>query len=229
MSQSKERTISIIVTPTFGTVQDERNYLMTTLFPHLMQLADEHQVAVELKWETSIEIIGVHEIRVSLVVDENPHPLVFVKKPADQVSSDRIYTDGVRHIDYATNEVLGRNIEKAFVRLLDKLFPVTTPVELAKALRKVATIYRELGQTQEAYEMLQRALNVLVENFGEQNPDTIEAHYQCGWLLYRLNRFDESIAQLTKACELATETFNESDPRITDYIGVLRLVKASAK
>lgn len=229
MSQSNERQISIIVTPTFGNIQDERNYLMTTLFPHLMQLADEHQVTVELKWETSIEIIGIHELRISLVVEENPHPLVFVKKPADQVSSDRIYTDGIRHIDYATNEVLGRNIEKAFVRLLDKLFPVTTPVELAKALRKVATIYRELGQTQDALDMLQRALNVLIENFGEQNPDTIEAHYQCAWLLYRMDRIDEAVAEMEKTLNLSIETFNEADPRISDYMGVLRMIKASKR
>lgn len=229
MDFSNERTISIVVTPTFGTIQEERNYLMTSLFPHLMQLADEHQVTVELKWNTSIEIIGVHEIRISLNVDENPHPLVFVKKPQDQVSADRIYNDGIRHIDYATCEVLGRNIEKAFVRLLDKLFPVTTPVELAKSLRKVATIYRELGNQQEAYDMMQRALNVLIENFGEQNPDTIEAHYQCGWLLYRLGRIEESLQQLNKAIELAQQTFNEADPRIYDYMGVMRLVAASKK
>lgn len=223
------REISIVVSPTFRDVQEEREYLMGTVLPRLMLIAEERQVTVQTKWNTPMNIEGIEEILISLDIEESRHPYTFVRREIAEVDSHRHDENGVVKYTYASMAEFGYALEKSFVRLLDKVFPRTNIIELEKALVKAAKIYMELGQLEDALMLEERAVRVLKENIGEKNTDCIEAIYACGWLNYKLKRYDEALKILNHVHEIAVEVFGDIDPRTTDYIGVIRMVEASAK
>lgn len=222
--------IRLVITPTTtDDVQAERAYLMAQVFPHLIQQAEEREVSVNFLWNTPISIEGAHQFLVSYDVAESAHPFNFVLNTTAEANKDRHFVDGVPTYDYATVEELGRNIEKGFVRMLDKLFPHTTKTELIKALRKVARIYQEFGQIQDSLDMHHRALALLQAEYGNDNADTIEALYTCGWLDYKLDNYELSLDRLHQALESARRVYGEMDQHVTDYIGIIRMVEAAAK
>lgn len=222
--------IRVVISPSVSAdTQAEREYIMAKIFPHLITLAEERGISVNFLWNTPIGIDGVHEYRVSYDVAESVHPYVFVKNESEDANKERHFIDGIPYYDYATPEELGRGIEKAFLRMLDKLFPHTTKTELIKALRKVARIYQEMGHLQDALEMHRRALAILQAEYGNDNADTIEALYTCGWLDYKLDNFDLSLDRLHQALEASRRVYGENDQHVTDYIGIIRMVEASAK
>lgn len=222
--------IRLVITPTAADgIQEEQQYLMAQVFPHLITLAAERDVRVNFLWNTPIEIEGIHEFAVSYDVVENPHPYVFTRNTTGTANKERHFIDGVPHYDYETSEELGRGIEKAFLRMLDKLFPHTTKTELVKALRKVARIYQEMGQLQDALEMHRRALSILQSEYGNDNSDTVEALYTCGWLDYKLDHYELALDRLHQAVEAARRVYGDSDQHVTDFIGIIRMVEASAK
>lgn len=222
--------IRIVITPT--TTNDtmaEREYLMAKVFPHLIQLAEEREVSVNFLWNTPIGIDDVHQFTVSYDVAENPHPFNFIRNTTGTANKDRHFVDGIPTYEYETVQELGRGVEKGFIRMLDKLFPHTTKKELVKALRKVARIYQEFGQLQDSLEMHRRALTLLQTEYGNDNADTIEALYTCGWLDYKLDNYDLALDRLHQALESARRVYGEYGQCVTDYIGVIRMVEASAK
>jgi len=222
--------IRLVITPTTTKeIQEEREYLMAKIFPHLLQLAEEREVSVNFMWNTPIGIDDVHQFTVSYDVAENPHPFNFVLNTSADANKDRHFVDGVPTYDYATKEELGRGIEKGFLRMLDKLFPHTTKTELIKALRKVARIYQEFGQLQDSLEMHRRALALLQAEYGNDNADTIEALYTCGWLDYKLDNYDLSLDRLHQALDAAMRVYGENDQHVADFIGIIRMVEATAK
>ncbi len=221
--------IRVVITPTLSDIQEERNYLMGQVFPHLVQLAEEREVSVEFKWNAPFGIEGVHEYQVSLYVAENPHPYVFTRVTDGSANKERHFVEGVPAYDYEKPEELGRLIEKAFLRLLDRLYPHTTETELVKALRKVARIYQEFGQLEDSLEMHTRALNLLNKDGVEPTVDTCEQLYTCGWLNYKIGRTQEALDLLNKAVSVARTVYGEYDQHVTDFIGVLRMVEASVK
>lgn len=222
--------IRLVITPTTTLdVEEERNYLMAQVFPHLLQEASEREVSVNFMWNTAVGIDEAHEFLVSYDVAESAHPFRFVRNTSGNAQKERHFEDGVPTYEYETVEELGRGVEKGFLRMLDKLFPHTTKTELVKALRKVARIYQEFGQLQDSLEMHHRALALLQEQYGNDNADTIEALYTCGWLDYKLDNFELSLDRLHQALDAATRVYGESDQHVTDFIGVIRLVEAAAK
>ena len=222
--------IRLVITPTTTLdIEQERTYLMAQVFPHLLQQAAEREVAVNFVWNTAVGIDTQHEFMVSYDVAESAHPFRFVRNTAGNAQKDRHFEDGVPTYEYETIEELGRGIEKGFVRMLDKLFPHTTKTELVKALRKVARIYQEFGQLQDSLEMHRRALSLLQAEYGNDNADTIEALYTCGWLDYKLDNFELSLDRLHQALEAATRVYGENDQHVFDFIGVIRMVEAAAK
>lgn len=222
--------IRLVITPTTTVdIEQERTYLMANVFPHLLQQAAEREVSVNFAWNTPVGIDEAHEFLVSYDVAESAHPFRFVRNVTGAAQKERHFEDGVPTYDYETVEELGRGIEKGFVRMLDKLFPHTTKTELIKALRKVARIYQEFGQLQDSLEMHRRALALLQAEHGNDNPDTIEALYTCGWLDYKLDNYELSLDRLHQALDSATRVYGESDQHVTDFIGIIRLVEASAK
>lgn len=222
--------IRIVITPSSAIdIEAERAYLMSNVFPHLMQLAEEREVSVNFRWNTALGIDDSHEYTVSYDVVENPHPFRFVRNTTGNAQKERHFVDGVPTYEYETIEELGRGVEKGFVRMLDKLFPHTTKTELIKALRKVARIYQEFGQLQDSLEMHRRALAILQAEYGNDNADTIEALYTCGWLDYKLDNYDLSLDRLHQALDAAVRVYGENDQHVTDFIGIIRMVEAAAK
>lgn len=222
--------IRIVITPTTtDSIQTEREFLMAKVFPHLIQQAEEREVSVNFMWNTPIAIEGVHQFSVSYDVADSPHPFNFVLNTTGDANKERHFVDGVPTYDYETVEEFGRNVEKGFVRMLDKLFPHTTKTELIKALRKVARIYQEFGQLQDSLEMHRRALALLQAEYGNDNADTIEALYTCGWLDYKLDNFDLALDRLHQALEAARRVYGEVDQHVNDFIGIIRMVEAAAK
>lgn len=222
--------IRLVITPTTTlNIEQERNYLMTQVFPHLLQQAQEREVAVNFAWNMPVGIDDTHEFLVSYDVAESAHPFRFVLNTTGNAQKERHFEDGVPTYEYETVEELGRGVEKGFVRMLDKLFPHTTKTELIKALRKVARIYQEFGQLQDSLEMHRRALSLLQAEYGNDNADTIEALYTCGWLDYKLDNYDLSLDRLHQALEAARRVYGENDQHVTDYIGIIRMVEAAAK
>lgn len=222
--------IRLVITPTStNDIQEEQQYLMAKVFPHLITLAAEREVRVNFMWNTPAGFEDVHEFTVSYDVADSPHPYVFTRNTEGTANKERHFIDGIPHYDYETIEELGRGVEKAFLRMLDKLFPHTTKTELVKALRKVARIYQEMGQLQDALEMHRRALAILQAEYGNDNSDTVEALYTCGWLDYKLDNFELSLDRLHQAVEAARRVYGESDQHVTDFIGVIRMVEAGAK
>lgn len=222
--------IRLVITPT--TTQDinaERTYLMAQVFPHLIQQAEERGVSVNFMWNTAVGVDDVHEFLVSYDVAESPHPFRFVLNTTGDAQKERHFVDGVPTYDYETVEELGRGIEKGFVRMLDKLFPHTTKTELVKALRKVARIYQEFGQLQDSLEMHHRALALLQAEYGNDNADTIEALYTCGWLDYKLDNYELALDRLHQALDAAVRVYGENDQHVFDFIGIIRMVEAAAK
>ena len=222
--------IRIVITPTTTKdIQEERDYLMSQVFPNLVKWAEEREVSVNFCWNTPIGIDDIHQYNVSYDVAENPHPYCFIKNTTGDAVKDRHFVDGTPTYEYETTKELGRGIEKAFVRMLDRLFPHTTKTELVKALRKVANIYREFGQMQDSLEMHRRALTILQSEYGNDNADSIEELYTCGWLDYKLDNYDMSLDRLRQALESARRVYGENDQHVTDFIGVIRMVEAAAK
>ena len=222
--------IRLVITPTTTlNVDEERTYLMAQVFPHLLQQAAEREVSVNFVWNTPVGIDDTHEFLVSYDVAESAHPFRFVRNATSEAQKERHFVDGVPTYDYETVEELGRGVEKGFVRMLDKLFPHTTKTELVKALRKVARIYQEFGQIQDSLEMHNRALMLLQSEYGNDNADTIEALYTCGWLHFKLDNYELSLDRLHQALGAATRVYGEADQHVTDFIGVIRLVEAAAK
>lgn len=222
--------IRLVITPTTtNEIQEEREYLMAKVFPHLLQLAEEREVSVNFMWNTPIGIDDVHQFTVSYDVADSPHPFCFVLNTAPDANKERHFVDGIPTYDYASKEELGRGIEKGFLRMLDKLFPHTTKTELIKALRKVARIYQEFGQLQDSLEMHRRALALLQAEYGNDNADTIEALYTCGWLDYKLDNYELSLDRLHQALDAAMRVYGENDQHVADFIGVIRMVEATMK
>lgn len=222
--------IRLVITPTTTVgIEQERTYLMANVFPHLLQQAQEREVNVNFVWNAPVGIDDAHEFLVSYDVAESAHPFRFVLNTSGNAQKERHFEDGIPTYDYETIEELGRGVEKGFVRMLDKLFPHTTKTELVKALRKVARIYQEFGQLQDSLEMHRRALAILQEQYGNDNADTIEALYTCGWLHYKLDNFELSLDRLHQALDAATRVYGENDQHVFDFIGVVRLVEAAAK
>lgn len=222
--------IRLVITPTTTKdIQAEREYLMAKVFPHLIQLAEEREVSVNFMWNTPVGIDDVHQFNVSYDVADSPHPFTFVLNTTPEANKERHFVDGVPTYDYATTEELGRGIEKGFTRMLDKLFPHTSNTELIKALRKVARIYQEFGRLEDSLEMHRRALTILQTEYGNDNADTIEALYTCGWLDYKLDRYELALDRLNQAIDSARRVYGEMDQHVTDFMGVLRLVSAAAK
>ena len=222
--------IRLVITPTSGAdLLEEREYLMAKVFPHLLQLAEERGILVNFLWNAPIGIDDVHEYEVSYTVADSPHPYVFTRNTTGNADKQRHFVDGVPHYDYETKEELGRGIEKGLLRMLDKLFPHATVTELVKALRKVARIYQEMGNTDEALEMHRRALEVLQKEYGNENADTIEALYTCGWLDYKQGNNELALDRLHQALEAARIVYGEMDQHVTDYIGIIRMVEAAVK
>jgi len=222
--------IRLVITPaTSDDIQQERAYLMANVFPHLIQLAEEREVSVNFLWNTPVAFEGVHQFQVSYDVAESPHPYVFVRNTSGNADKERHFVDGIPTYDYETIEELGRFIEKGFQRMLDKLFPHTTKTELVKALRKVARIYQEFGQLQDSLEMHRRALAILQAEYGNENADTCEALYTCGWFEYKLDNYERAIDHMNQAVSAARRVYGEYDQHVTDFIGVLRMVEAAAK
>lgn len=222
--------IRLVITPaTSDDIQEERSYLMAKVFPHLIQLAEEREVSVNFLWNTPAAFPGIHQINVSYTVAENPHPYSFIRNNDGTANKERHFVDGVPTYDYETIEELGRGIEKGFVRMLDKLFPHTTKTELVKALRKVARIYQEFGQLHDSLEMHRRALNILQAEYGNDNADTVEALYTCGWLEYKLDCYELALDHMHQAVESARRVYGEYDQHVTDFIGILRMVEAASK
>lgn len=222
--------IRLVITPTTTKdIQEEREYLMAKVFPHLLQLAEEREVSVNFMWNTAVGIDDIHQFTVSYDVADSPHPFHFVLNTSADANKERHFVDGVPTYDYATKEELGRGVEKGFVRMLDKLFPNTTKTELIKALRKLARIYQEMGNLQDALEMHRRALAVLQAEYGNDNADTIEALYTCGWLDFKLDKYELSLDRLHQALDAAARVYGENDQHTADFIGVIRMVEATAK
>jgi tetratricopeptide (TPR) repeat protein len=98
-----------------------------------------------------------------------------------------------------------------------------------KNLRRVARIYQEMGQLQDALDMQSRVFKVLDKEYGEKNTDTIETLYTCGWLNYKLGNYDQALKQLKKSYENAKDVYGDTDQRTTDQLGIIRLVEAAAK
>ncbi|MBQ0057713.1 MAG: tetratricopeptide repeat protein [Bacteroidales bacterium] len=219
--------IRLVITPTLNDIEADREYLMGKVIPHLMQQAAERDVDVVVKWNSPFGVDSLKQYQISFAVAESAHPYVFNYNPADDAQKDRHFVDGVPTYDYQTIEELGRLVEKAFVRILDRLFPHTTVTELIKALRKVARIYQEFGQLDNSLEMHERALALLQEHSDETNSDVVEQLYTCGWLNYKLGNFDKSLSLLNEAVSKARAVYGESDPHVTDFIGVIRMVEAS--
>lgn len=219
--------IRIVITPNRSDIEAERTYLMGQVFPHLLQQAAEREVVVDFKWNNPVEVEGVKEFRVAFAVAESPHPYIFSEVTDGTAQKDRHFIEGVPAYDYETIEELGRLVEKAFVRTLDRLFPHTTETELIKAIRKVARIYQEFGQLEDSLEMHMRALALLQK--GEPTADTCEQLYTCGWLNYKLGNTETALEYLHKAVDAANVTYGEGDQHVHDFIGVIRMVEASAK
>lgn len=222
--------IRLVISPaTSDNIQEERAYLMAQVFPHLIQLAEERQVSVNFLWNTPVAIEGVHQFNVSYDVVENPHPFCFVRNTTGNANKERHFVEGVPTYEYETIEELGRGIEKGFQRMLDKLFPHTTRTELVKALRKVGRIYQEFGQLSDSLEMHKRALTILQSDYGNDNADTVEALYTCGWFEYKLDNYESALDHMHQAVESARRVYGEFDQHVTDFIGVLRMIEATAK
>ena len=222
--------IRIVITPNVNQkIQGEREYLESQIFPHLDRMSEERGVTVSIKWNDPVSIGDVHQYTFSYDVGENPHPFNFVLNTTGNANKERHFVEGVPTYEYETTEELGRNVEKGFVRMLDKLFPHTTKTELIKALRKVGRIYQEFGQIQDSLEMHRRALALLQEQYGNENADTIESLYTVGWFCYKLDCYDEALDRLHQALDSARRVYGEYDQHVTDFIGIIRMVEASAK
>jgi len=221
--------IRLVITPTVGVLDEERTYLMGQVFPHLMQLAEERNVSLEFKWNTPFEMEGVREYQVNFYVADSPHRYIFTQVTDGTANKERHFVDGIAAYDYETTPELGRLVEKGFLRLLDRLFPHASDTELVKALRKVARIYQERDLLADSLEMHTRALQVVNQPGVEPTADTCEQLYTCGWLNYKLGHIDEALVLLHQAVTSARLVFGEYDQKVTDFIGVLRMVEASKR
>ncbi len=222
--------IRVVITPTAsGDVQEEREYLREFVFPQLSRLGEERDVLVNFLWTAPLFVQDVHKYLVSYTVADNPHKYSFILNTSGDANKDRHFVDGIATYDYETKEELGRCIEKGLRRTLDKLFPSTTVTDLVKNLRRVARIYQEMGKLEDSLDMQTRVFKVLDQEYGEKNTDAIEALYTCGWLNYKLGRFEPSLKMLKKAYENAIEVYGNTDQRTVDQLGIIRMVEAAAK
>ncbi len=222
--------IRVVITPTAsGDVEEERNYLREFVFPHLCRLGEERDVIVNFLWTAPLFVQDVHKYLVSYTVADNPHKYAFILNTAGDANKERHFVDGVATYEYETKEELGRCVEKGLRRTLDKLFPSTTITDLVKNLRRVARIYQEMGKLEDSLDMQSRVFKILDQEYGEKNTDAIEALYTCGWLNYKLGKFDQSLKLLKKAYENAIEVYGNTDQRTVDQLGIIRMVEAAAK
>jgi len=222
--------IRVVITPTAsGDFQEEREYLREFIFPQLSRLGEERDVIVNCLWTSPLFVQDVHKYLVSYTVGDNPHKYAFILNTTGDANKDRHFVDGVATYDYETKEELGRCIEKGLHRMLDKLFPSTSTTDLVKSLRRVARIYQEMGQLEDSLEMQTRVYKVLDKANGEKNTDAIETLYTCGWLNYKLGRFDQALKLLKKSYENALVVYGDTDQRTTDQLGIIRMVEAAAK
>jgi len=222
--------IRVVITPTdSGDVQAERDYLREFVFPHLSHLGEERDIIVNFLWTAPLFVQDVHKYLVSYTVADNPHRYAFILNTTGNANKERHFVDGVATYEYENKEELGRGIEKGLRRVLDKLFPSTSVTDLVKNLRRVARIYQEMGQLQDALDMQSRVFKVLDKEFGEKNTDTIETLYTCGWLNYKLGNYEQALKQLKRSYENAKDVYGDTDQRTTDQLGIIRMVEASAK
>ncbi len=225
-----QNEIRVIITPTdSGDMQAELDYLREYVFPHLSHLGEERDIIVNFLWTSPLFVQDVHKYQVNYQVADNPHKYAFILNTSGNANKDRHFVDGVATYDYETKEELGRLVEKGLRRTLDKLFPSTSVTDLVKNLRRVARIYQEMGQLEDALEMQTRAFKVLDKEFGEKHSDTIETLYTCGWLNYKLGNFDQALKLLRKSYENAKDVYGDVDQRSTDQLGIIRMVEASVK
>ena len=222
--------IRVIITPTAsGDIQAERDYLREFVFPHLSHLGEERDIIVNFLWTQPFFVQDVHKYLVSYTVADNPHKYAFILNTTGNANKERHFVDGIATYEYETKEELGRCIEKGLRRTLDKLFPSTSVTDLVKNLRRVARIYQEMGQLEDALEMQTRVFKVLDKEVGTKNSDTIETLYTCGWLNYKLGNLDQALSLLRKSFENAQEVYGAADQRTTDQLGIIRRVEAAAK
>ncbi|MCQ2334496.1 MAG: tetratricopeptide repeat protein [Paludibacteraceae bacterium] len=228
-SFSDNRVMRVIVTPSFSEIEEERAYLMAHTFPRMIHIAEERNVTLEFVWKAPVIIAGSNELTFSYDVEENRHVYIYEKVASADLVGPRRVIDGISHHDYADMLKLDRNVENSFVRLLDKVFPHTSYLELAKALQKASKIYLDRGEFEQALELAELASKELIANMGEGASDSIEARYSCAWLNYKLGNYAEAFEIMGKVVTLADAHFQNNDPRITDYLGVMRMIDAAYK
>jgi serine/threonine protein kinase/Tfp pilus assembly protein PilF len=121
------------------------------------------------------------------------------------------------HPDLDGKEVKVLTILNRAIEDIENAFHDEPQVE-ASIRTTIGSAYRALGMYKEAEPQYRRALNLLGDELGEENPETLTWKIQFVYLLLDLKKYDEAESVLEEMHDLPTRVMGKEHPQTLEYM-----------